>query len=243
MRKIHWVALVGAMIVVQPAQAALIGGFELNGTTANSVANGVTLTNNGGTLGATGIAFAFNGGPTVSGIGALANYTIDIGFTLEAVSGYRKLIDFSNRASDAGYYNLNGSLVAFPLPIGSATVFAANTPVRLTLSRTSAGLITGYIDGVQIFSAMDAANNSQTAINGLNPLHFFRDDFQVPNEASPGFVDYIRIFDTAITPGEAEPQPGAVPEPATWAMMLLGFGAMGASLRRRAKVSARVRFA
>ena len=27
--------------------------------------------------------------------------------------------------------------------------------------------------------------------------------------------------------------PGAVPEPATWAMMMLGFGAMGASLRRR----------
>ena len=36
---------------------------------------------------------------------------------------------------------------------------------------------------------------------------------------------------------------GAVPEPATWAMMMLGFGAMGASLRRRAKVTARVRFA
>ena len=27
--------------------------------------------------------------------------------------------------------------------------------------------------------------------------------------------------------------PGAVPEPSTWAMMLLGFGAMGVSLRRR----------
>ena len=26
---------------------------------------------------------------------------------------------------------------------------------------------------------------------------------------------------------------GAVPEPATWAMMLLGFGALGATLRRR----------
>jgi len=36
---------------------------------------------------------------------------------------------------------------------------------------------------------------------------------------------------------------GAVPEPATWAMMLLGFGGVGYSLRRRTKVSARVRFA
>ena len=36
---------------------------------------------------------------------------------------------------------------------------------------------------------------------------------------------------------------GAVPEPATWAMMLLGFGAMGAGLRRRPKVAAKVSFA
>ncbi|MBN8808012.1 MAG: PEP-CTERM sorting domain-containing protein [Sphingomonas sp.] len=35
----------------------------------------------------------------------------------------------------------------------------------------------------------------------------------------------------------------AVPEPAIWAMMMLGFGAMGYTLRRRAKVTTRVRFA
>ena len=35
---------------------------------------------------------------------------------------------------------------------------------------------------------------------------------------------------------------GAVPEPATWAMMMLGFGAMGATLRRR-KTTTRVQFA
>ena len=35
----------------------------------------------------------------------------------------------------------------------------------------------------------------------------------------------------------------AVPEPATWAMMLLGFGAVGGALRRRQKVVTRIRFA
>lgn len=35
----------------------------------------------------------------------------------------------------------------------------------------------------------------------------------------------------------------AVPEPATWAMMTLGFGAIGFGLRRKAKVATRVRFA
>lgn len=36
-----------------------------------------------------------------------------------------------------------------------------------------------------------------------------------------------------VTPSAA----GAVPEPATWAMMMLGFGLMGGALRRRATVS------
>lgn len=39
------------------------------------------------------------------------------------------------------------------------------------------------------------------------------------------------------------PQAAAVPEPATWAMMLIGLGAVGYALRRRGKVAIRVRFA
>ena len=35
----------------------------------------------------------------------------------------------------------------------------------------------------------------------------------------------------------------SVPEPATWAMMMLGFGALGAVMRRRPKVTARIRYA
>ncbi|RYD21231.1 MAG: PEP-CTERM sorting domain-containing protein [Spirochaetia bacterium] len=38
-------------------------------------------------------------------------------------------------------------------------------------------------------------------------------------------------------------QTAAVPEPATWAMMTLGFGAMGFAMRRKAKASTRIRFA
>ena len=46
-------------------------------------------------------------------------------------------------------------------------------------------------------------------------------------------------FATAATPIVDTP---AVPEPATWAMMTLGFGAMGFAMRRK-KVATRIRFA
>ncbi|RYF12512.1 MAG: PEP-CTERM sorting domain-containing protein [Oxalobacteraceae bacterium] len=36
---------------------------------------------------------------------------------------------------------------------------------------------------------------------------------------------------------------GAVPEPATWAMMTLGFGGVGYAMRRMTKVNTRIRFA
>lgn len=37
--------------------------------------------------------------------------------------------------------------------------------------------------------------------------------------------------------------PGVVPEPATWGLMILGFGAVGGALRRRKSLTAKVRLA
>jgi hypothetical protein len=45
-------------------------------------------------------------------------------------------------------------------------------------------------------------------------------------------VTYAGIEDRILPPPPPPPMPG-VPEPATWAMMLIGFGAMGTMLRRR----------
>lgn len=47
-------------------------------------------------------------------------------------------------------------------------------------------------------------------------------------------VDFLRLDLTT---------DAAVPEPATWAMMLLGFGAIGARMRRRYRGSMRIRYA
>jgi hypothetical protein len=238
-------AAASALGLAASAQATLVADFELNGSLANSAGTAATLTNNGATQTATGLDFAINQGPTLSGLGALAAYTIDMTFTIDALNGprgngYIKLIDFSNLTSDNGYYSHNGYMNSYPLgDQGAAPEFAANTPIRLTLSRDNAGLITAYIDDALIYSASDPFDFSKTAIDGLNPLTFFQDDSATAyGEASAGSLDYIRIYDTAITPGDATP--AAVPEPATWAMFIGGFGLVGASMRRK---RAAVRFA
>jgi hypothetical protein len=54
-------------------------------------------------------------------------------------------------------------------------------------------------------------------------------------------LDDTQGFSNAVlyTPGGT----GMVPEPATWAMMLIGFGFLGAAMRRRPKLLQRAQFA
>jgi hypothetical protein len=53
------------------------------------------------------------------------------------------------------------------------------------------------------------------------------------------FGNTVEFTTTNLRP--ATPVGGAVPEPATWAMMILGFGVVGVSMRRR-KINTRVSF-
>ena len=76
--------------------------------------------------------------------------------------------------------------------------------------------------------------NDSTDITHFTPssaLHFFMDNSATANgEAAAGFVDSITI-NTNLT--------SAVPEPSTWAMLLLGFAGIGfMGYRRRKSVTA-----
>jgi hypothetical protein len=58
-----------------------------------------------------------------------------------------------------------------------------------------------------------------------------------PNDDYGPFYGYLNINNTGVTPGlqidNIRLQVSAIPEPATWAMLITGFGLAGASLRRR----------
>jgi hypothetical protein len=81
----------------------------------------------------------------------------------------------------------------------------------------------------------DIANNRDpysTAAHGfLNVGVDFTAPFvrvQVRSNGPFSFIDEVRFY-------SADADPGAVPEPATWAMMIAGFGLAGSTLRRRAR--------
>ena len=160
-----------------------------------------------------------------------AVYTIDMSVALTSINGYRKLISFQNIGTDLGLYNLSGALSLFNVANSATnTDFAAGQFTDVRISRDSSGLVTGYINGTLKLSYDDSRTNYYTTGTGGSGLWFLRDDTAQNGEQSAGSADYIRIYDTATIPPTV---PGAVPETATWAMMIVGFGMAGGGMRRR----------
>lgn len=208
--------------------------YEFSNGLSDSVVGGTALTssispgNPTATYAVSGGLYNFN-----SGAGLLLNsqlpgavYTIDMSVALTDIGGYRKLISFQNISTDLGLYDLSGELSLFNVANSTtATDFVAGQFTDVTISRNAAGMVTASINGVQKFSYNDSATQYYLASGGL---WFLRDDTDQNAEQSAGSADYIRIYDTSTIPVTS-----AVPEPASWLMMIGGFGLVGGLARRR----------
>ena len=243
------IALTAGAMFLSSAANAQLHDYEFTNGLTDSVAGGVALApsvspgNPTATYSVTGGNYVFDSGAGLF-LGAQlpgSVYTIDTRVAFNDVSGYRKLISFGNIATDRGLYNQSGYLNLFNVKTSSSpTDFVAGQFVDVQISRDAAGLVTGYIGGVlslsyddsttQFFTPTADANGGQTG----SGLWFFRDDTDQNGEQSSGMADYLRIYGTATIPA-------AVPESSTWALMILGLGAIGFATRRRRTVT--VRFA
>ena len=110
----------------------------------------------------------------------------------------------------------------------SALEFNINALTNGDVFFTFAG---GDSDG-QVTTLYDLSKNGQNFFNAFNGT-FKSVTMSFTNGAT---VDDVRQFRMSAAPT------AAVPEPATWAMMLLGFGAIGFGMRRRRSDTVRVRF-
>jgi hypothetical protein len=220
-------AALAAVAFAAPANATLLHNYDLNGSLADSL-GGPSLTANGGVLGASGYTFGANQGLSLGGLNLAADgaYDIEIGFSFDTLSGYRKIIDFSNLLLDSGLYTLFDRLNFYPVTTGPAAAFQSGQLVNLQLVRTTSGVVTGSVNGVPQISFTDSFN---LAIS--DTLNFFIDDFATgQGETSAGYVDYIRISGTGSV--SAVPLPGALP------LLVAGIAGLGlVSRRRKAKVA------
>jgi hypothetical protein len=86
---------------------------------------------------------------------------------------------------------------------------------------------------------LDASNNFTGDIAFDNLL---AGDYRIglSTGGAPDPTFYIAFAQSVSGIASTEPTPGSVPEPATWATMLAGFGLVGATMRRRKRVAMRL---
>jgi hypothetical protein len=144
-------------------------------------------------------------------------------------------VDLSSGASsiDAGTasYNLSGYLGGFLTQDDNATLTVS------FLNGLDAVVGTAVIGPVLAADRDDATGLLLRDTSGLVPVGTRSVGIELLMTKAVGFDNdgYADNLSLVLQPGVG----GAVPEPATWAVMLMGFGALGASLRaRRARVLA-----
>ena len=187
---------------------------------AQATVNGASLTSGGA-----GTTIHF-GGP------AGTTATADLYLALTGANTTTGVYDFTYN-----FTNTNAS-VSNLVDFGFTT-----TPTLLGITGTGMGFILnpknfpgGYTVNACAYAlsngaACDSANGQADGFNGTFELTFAGGTSSISLD---NWVDrYASLNQLAGSPsGEGTPVPGGVPEPATWAMMLLGFAGVGMAMRR-----------
>ena len=124
------------------------------------------------------------------------HYSVAILFRFDETTGYRSILNFTDRASDEGLYNHHGALHLYP-DFGQQTnvTITPSTYVQVVLTRDANGEVIGFVNGNhEQFHGLD--RNGLAVIDANNILRFFDDNSA---EESAGAVARIRIFSGALT--------------------------------------------
>jgi hypothetical protein len=213
LHRLTFTTALAAIFAVTPASAATITGLYNTGTDASGAAlvggNGVIDPN---------YSIVASSDPTLVGNQAVT-YNFPYPIPEDGNSRWISTASDGNAPASATYrlsFDLSGFDAATANVSGS---FAADNNASLFLN----GVSTGF--SVAGFSAFTNFALTSGFVSGINTL-----DFVVLNAGGPGAFRVDNLQGTAnvlVTP------PGAIPEPGTWALLILGFGLVGGALRQR----------
>lgn len=127
------------------------------------------------------------------------SYTVEIYFRLDELESWKRVLDFKDRKSDNGCYIYEGRLNFFNFATGEKAPVKPGEYMHYVFSRDlETRTIKMYVDGE---SKVEFQDPGEEAILGpTQVLNFFQDDLKAPNEASPGAVAFIRLYDKVMTP-------------------------------------------
>jgi hypothetical protein len=213
--------------------AALPAGFQIVETGTGAAADGLyaagTGSSNAGNLysfGASGSTDRALGSLASGGVAELlygALFTNQLGGTITSLAFSYRGEQWRSGASTDDRLTFEFSTNATQINAGTFTEVAALNFVPLVTNGNFA------LDGNANFRLISGLISGLSIAQGSTFAFRFRDI------DSAGSDNGLAIDNLSFTATLA-PVAGAVPEPSTWALMLLGFGAVGASLRRKRAV-------
>ena len=161
--------------------------------------------------------------------GSAGNWTYDFTFTNNVAQGQR-LYFF-------GLQDATGTVTASAVGYSKSSGYYVNgTLYNLSWGTSAYGGISAG-DSLGGFSIRDTAVAAKSSFNFYGYTYNNGAIYTAGGNIG-GWASFNPAFEFSSSNATA-----AVPEPATWAMMMLGFGGLGYTLRRRPTAGARIRFA
>lgn len=163
------------------------------------------------------------------------SYSVEMVFSLDLASGWRRVIDVQDRQVDSGFYvDLDNHLTIFPTSGSGPNSFAPGYH-HVIMTVASDGTVKGYIDGLSDLTVNTTLMNLSNSAS--NTMNFFLDNVagRAQGEYSSGKIAQLRLYDGVLTDEEALTlsQTPLVPEP-TVPMLFISAGLTLATRRRRA---------
>lgn len=206
---------------------ALLAQSDATDAYASLAALGPTQNLTGFDLGLVGVlspgVYRFNSSAQLTGVLTLdygsnpgGSFVFQIGSTLTTASA-ASVVTLNGGAGSGLYWNVGSAAT-----LGSGTMFAGNIIAQSAITLDpGASILCGR--AIALTAAVTMISNTiSNNCNGAGSYGSGRGDY-----GSSGFLG-----------AEIRGAPGAVPEPGSWALMIIGFGLSGAAMRRRGSITA-----